>query len=355
MFSCHLSALCRAISDVRDKINRRLGIDEGCAKTWLRRSGGPVHPGARIASPAGVEICVSADEVWYPLVKGVVMKSAVALLVLSAAAAAQTPDANQILRDVQEKYASLQTYSSIGEVRGVITMSAWKGGAAPKPEELLSKFTIKLARPQMYQITWRQESGFFNNDGALWSDGGQRFLRMLAHTEQPADTEEAFAGATGISGGAANTIPSIFFDFSTNQIKALKNPVRAGEESIEGDACYVIKSHDERFDRTFWISKETKLIRQERTDTLSMPDFEPPEMTDEILKKALEMGGKEATPEAIQAMRDMMAAAQKMQKTMPKPQSSSSIETHHQIKVDEPMTAGDFTAPTAAAPKSPQS
>jgi hypothetical protein len=96
------------------------------------------------------------------------------------------------------------------------------------------------------------------------------------------------------------------------------------------------------------------LIRQEKTDTLSMADFEPPEMTDEIMKKALEMTGKEATPEALQAMRDTMAAAQKMQETMPKPQSSSSIETHHQIKTDEPMTAGDFTAPAAAAPAAPK-
>jgi hypothetical protein len=282
------------------------------------------------------------------------MKSVFALVVLSAAAAAQTPDANQILRDVQARYASMQTYSSIGEVRDVITMDAPKGGAAPQPE-LLTTFTIKLARSQMYRITWLQKSGFFDNDGALWSDGGQRFFRMLGHTEQPADTEEGFAGATGVSGGAAATIPSVFFDFSVNLIKALNNPVRVGEESIDGDACYVIKSHDERFDRTFWISKETKLIRQERTDTLNMADFQMPEMTDEIIKKALQMTGKEATPEAIQAMRDMMAAAQKMQKTMPKPQSNSSIETHHQIKIDEPMTAGDFLGPAAITPKSPQS
>jgi hypothetical protein len=160
------------------------------------------------------------------------MKSAFALVVLSAAAAAQTLDADQILRDVQAKYASLQTYSSIGEVRNVMTMSAPKGGAAAKPVELVTEFTIKLARPQMYQVTWLQKNGFFDHKGALWSDGGQRFFRTLGHTEQPADSEEGFAGATGVSGGAAATIPSIFFDFSINQIKALKNRVREARNRL---------------------------------------------------------------------------------------------------------------------------
>jgi hypothetical protein len=38
----------------------------------------------------------------------------------------------------------------------------------------------------------------------------------VGQTMKPADTETAIAMATGISGGAAHTIPSIFFNLSAN-------------------------------------------------------------------------------------------------------------------------------------------
>src|SRR5262249_25899706 len=91
------------------------------------------------------------------------LRIAILLLVIPAVrqpGLAQTPDVQQLLRDVQARYASLQSYSATGEVRGGITSD---GSSATLPVnqsfETRSMFTMKLARPQMFRIVWEQKSG----------------------------------------------------------------------------------------------------------------------------------------------------------------------------------------------------
>jgi hypothetical protein len=145
--------------------------------------------------------------------------------------------------------------------------------------------------------------------------------------------------ATGVSGGAAFMIPSLFFNLESNLITAAENPVFSGEEAIEDDDCYVIKVHRDRFDQTYWISKASKLIRQERMD--SSGSFTPPELTNDDARKALEAMGKPVTDEAIKALLDQMAEMGKRMKTLGV-QSHSSIETHREIKTNDPMSPSDF-------------
>jgi hypothetical protein len=269
-------------------------------------------------------------------------------------AAAQPQDAKQLLRDVQAKYASLQSYSDVGETRATITTTPVSTGgtsatAAAKPQESRTKFTIQLARPQMYRIEWDASTDFFSSKGSAWSDGGSHFVRLAGETNRPQDTETALAMATGVSGGAANTIPSIFLDLETNGIKSAENPVMGGEEAIEGEDCFVVKVHRDHIDQTFWISKASKLIRQEKMDFSGA--FAPEELSHDDAKKVLESMGRTVTEDAIQALRDQMAAMQKMMKASGV-QSHSSIETHREIKINDPMSPGDFREkPDPAAEK----
>jgi hypothetical protein len=180
----------------------------------------------------------------------------VALLFLGACrlASAQPPDANQLLRDVQAKYASHQSYSDVGEVRAALTMSASGDGARATndaTEEIPPmSFRMKLARFQMFSVAWAKNIGSYNQMGALWWDGGYRFFNMLGMRSEPKNTEESFGMATGVSGGAAHTIPAIFFNLPGNAISAMQGPLLSGEESIDGEDCFVVKSHSEMKDRT---------------------------------------------------------------------------------------------------------
>jgi hypothetical protein len=187
-------------------------------------------------------------------------------------AKAQTPNGAQLLREVQAKYASLQSYSAIGEVLSGLNVDGSSAVPPASKATIRIAFTIKLARPQMYRITWNWEQKTerqalsSTSKGAVWSDGQSRFMTSDGKVTQPADTLMATSGASGASGGASNTIPSIFFDLGTNGIKApLREAVLAGEESIDGEPCYVLKTSNGHFDHTLWISKASQLIRQQMT------------------------------------------------------------------------------------------
>jgi len=256
---------------------------------------------------------------------------------------AQTPDVAQVLRDVQATYASLHSYSATGEVvSGISTDGSSAILAAAGPQEFRTTFTLKLARPQMYKIIWEQGTTFMSMRGAVWSDGESRFLVVPGITSQPADTETAIAAATGISGGVAHTIPSIFFDLSGNELATvLKVSTMAPTESIDGEECYVVKAHTEQSDRTFWISKGSKLIRQVMTVTSGTGA--PPEISDADLKKALETMGQKPTDEAIRAFRAQMASGLEMMKSI---KSSYRIEKQREIKTNDPMSTSDFREKT---------
>lgn len=258
------------------------------------------------------------------------LRIAILLLIVVGAyqpAKAQTPEVAQLLRDVLATYASLQSYSATGEVvSGVTTDGSSAILPAGQSQEIHSTFTIKVARPQMYKIVWEQKTGqkdfSFSSKGAVWSDGESRFVSIAGQTMQPSDTETAIAMATGVSGGAANTIPSIFFSLSSNGITAVSNvAVLAGGELVDGEDCYVVKAHAGTMDRTFWISKASKLILQEMT--VSSGSTGAPELTESDLRKVLESMGQKATDEAVRTLRDQLANTEQIMKSV---KSSSELK-----------------------------
>src|SRR5215475_7692787 len=184
--------------------------------------------------------------------RNVILRLTVLLVGFNQPGKAQTPDAAELLREVQARYASLQSYSATGEVVGGVTRdSSASIFPSGQSQEMRSTFAIKLARPQMYKIVWEQENSFFSTKGAVWSDGESRYVTMGGQIMQPADTETAIAMATGVSSGAANTIPSIFFDLAGNGITSGSNTaVLSGEEHVEGEDSYVVKVPAEHLDRT---------------------------------------------------------------------------------------------------------
>jgi hypothetical protein len=278
-----------------------------------------------------------------------VQRTIVALLVVGASrfASAQTPNAAQLLREVQAKYASMQTYSDVGEVHSSLTRSASDGSASAAADQASqippTSFSIKLARFQMYKVVWTQHG----EKGALWSDGGYRFISMSGTKYEPQSTELAFAGAAGVSDGAANTIPSIFFNFPGNTVNSIEGATISGEESIDGDDCYVVKSHSQKsnqllgsgeaaIDLTLWISKGSRLIRQTRADVSA--DISQMKISDFELKSVLEAMGNKLTDEQVQTMQTLSADALKSMGNV----GAMTIQTHREIKIDVPMSPSDF-------------
>ena len=255
-------------------------------------------------------------------------------------AAEPTPD--QIFEKVTATYQSMGTYKSTGTV--VVDMET-----ADRQITMQTDFSVLLKKPNLYRITWTQKNMLMPGmvqSGAVWSDGTQPYLYMAimnAYSKMAGD-EIALAGATGISGGAAHTIPSLFLSVFGEQpasFSRLTDPKLEKVENVGDEECYVISGSSTVCKKeTFWISKSKYLIIKYSRS------FEPPEggrtmpeMTDESIEESIKAMGQEVTEESKQRMRETMkTAAEALKGTNTK---GSSTETHTDISFPE-LSKDDF-------------
>lgn len=220
-----------------------------------------------------------------------------------------------IVKQAQAKYASLTSYSDEG--KSVAMLGARIASSYT--------FTVKLARTNLYQVGWWQEGEMFIPKGMVWSAGNGDFLWMGKNFKPQKYTEKelALAGATGISGGAAASVPGTFFKMNWgNQLTAVTSQaVRKADEKIGDVDCYVL-SHD-LGGRTniLWIGKQDLLIHQVENDTSAAK------------MKAMLEAQAQKNPQ-IRAMLDT-TGAQLLQE-------SKSIETHQNIVINPTLTSTDF-------------
>ena len=265
---------------------------------------------------------------------------------------ASDPTAVEIIQKVQAQYAGFDSYSSEGEIVTDMDMSGVDVDTIPgmtddrtkklreskefqdtlkKRQTFKHTFSIKLARPDYY-IEWDQKvHEKHSNTGAVWSKGKEHFIFNAKRKTSPKDRLMALASATGVSGGAANTIPSLFFAQPANVLHQLNNVRQEGEEAIDGDQCYIIAGKMANMTMKYWISKDTLLIRQ-RQQILG-GKLEIPELSDEDIKKALESAGGQATDEAIRKFKDRIRLSQIMASKM----KGTITEIHRNIVINQPI------------------
>jgi hypothetical protein len=185
-------------------------------------------------------------------------------------------------------------------------------------------FNIKLARPNLYRIEWKQNSdpAFGQPQAqtqAVWSAGDGDYLDFMGTGAQKQGSQElALASATGISGGAAATVPGTFFKLNWgNQFGgSASSQTRQADEKVGDVDCYVLTSELNGRSNTLWIGKQDFLIHQVRVIT------------------------------SAEAMKAALADAAKHNPGMvPPPQQidgMTSTETHTKIVVNQMLAPKDF-------------
>ncbi len=254
--------------------------------------------------------------------------------------AEETP--GEIIEKTVAAYASLQTYKAEGK----ITTEIDSGGMQAK---ISTSFSILLKKPNLYRITWDQENALapgLAQSGAVWSDGTQRYLylgAMNAYSVMNSD-ELALGGATGISGGAAFTVPTLFLSVwkeARDPFSRLRDPILEQSEMI-GDEDYHVLSGASVISKkeTFWISKANFLIRKYRR-SLEPPEggLQMPDMSDEKIVKALQATGQEVTEARKKELREMMEAAAKMLKGLKMKGASTEL---HAVVASPELSGEDF-------------
>jgi len=252
-----------------------------------------------------------------------------------------TVTAREVLDQVTAAYEAMETYKADGTINSEIDT----GGMKVTVE---TSFSILLKKPNLYLISWNQKSAAMpaSQSGAVWSDGTQPYLYMAAMNaySKISGDELAIGAATGISGGAAFTIPSLFlsaFKELPDPFSRLVEPQIETTEKVDGEECYVIGGPSSVSKReALWVSKSSHLIKKYYR-SLEPPEggVAMPEMTDEQLEEAIRGMGQEVTEETKQKMKEMM----EMSKAAIDSASlkGSSTEIHAEISTPD-ATAIDF-------------
>jgi outer membrane lipoprotein-sorting protein len=192
-----------------------------------------------------------------------IMLAGAMTVIFSSAVAGDDLSPSQIFKQTQENYASLASYSDEGQT--VSTMN---------DTTTTTTFTIRLARTNFYRIEWEQNSKSScstrnTSVQAVWSSGAGDFLEVGCGAQEQYDREIALADAAAFSGGAAATIPRIFFKMqSEDQFEdSMLSEKRQADEEVGDVNCYVFTRESQGQTNTLWIGKQDFLIRQVRTVT----------------------------------------------------------------------------------------
>ncbi len=250
---------------------------------------------------------------------------------------AQDMDGNTVVKETLSTYVNMRTFIAKGTSVSNISTNE-------RTDTIEHTFSIKLSKPKLYNIAWSQEMpriAFMSpQEGAVWNagDGPYLYMGQIGYSKMSND-DMALASATGISSGAANTIPSLFFK-GYSFLNMLEDVSVLKEEAIDGEDCYVLKATSRiSNEHIVWISKK-RLVILKHQHSLEKPVAKnsSPRMTDELIKQTLRALNKEVTEESIADMKKMMENANTMTETL----KGTKTETYKNIKIDSELTKGDF-------------
>lgn len=156
--------------------------------------------------------------------------------------------------------------------------------------------------------------------------------------------ELALGSAGGISGGAALTIPSLFFPVLKGlrtPFSRLRDPSSEKTETVGEEDCYVVSgSSTVSKAETFWISKSKHLIVK-YARSLEPPERGViiPEGTDAELDEAIRAMGQEVTEANRKSAREMVNRSKDLLKSTR--MRGSSMEIH--VRISSPaLDKADF-------------
>lgn len=268
-----------------------------------------------------------------------IVTSLFAAVALCAPIAADTPDPEALLAGVIE---TLQAADS-ARIEGN-TFAAIRMGEGMPPMMSTGTFSILLARPDQYRIEWAQSMmGMPGNQGAVWNDGdGPRMYMGPTNAWFPLDSdEEALAAATGVSGGAANTVPAQFFGLAGKggqggMISMLKDLTYAGEEEVDGTLCHKITARSMISEaHTLWIEKDRPVLRRLKYELGSMSEEA---LSDERIAESIAEMGLEDDEESREMVREML----EMQKEMMGQVSGHMGEEYTLFELDAELSGDAF-------------
>lgn len=182
--------------------------------------------------------------------------------------------------------------------------------------------------------------------GVVWSDGTGDYLHCPGlPNEKQKDQSTALAGATGISGGTAATIPASFFrQHWGDALNGVGECHQLPDDKVDDIPCTVVASTidsaaGKKMTTTLWIGQQDHLIHKFQQVASGLPSIPP--VNDDSVKSILQGENKPAIPEAIAALRTQLNNAQEAAKKL-SAHGITFIQIHRNIQTNQAFTAADF-------------
>jgi hypothetical protein len=164
-------------------------------------------------------------------------------------------DARDLLRRMARAYRECHSYRDTGTVRTVFgsKSGSWTEDrpfrtAFVRPERFRFEFTDRSKR----YIIWRNGA-----DIRIWWD-------LDGRQEKAGSLNDAVAGATGVSGGSAHTIPALLMPDELRgwRLTELDQPSRLPDAPLGQTTCFRVEGKALGNSQTVWLDKTTYLVRR---------------------------------------------------------------------------------------------
>jgi hypothetical protein len=165
----------------------------------------------------------------------------------------------QILDRVSKAYAHCRTYRDSGFVQIVFI----------RPDRKWSEkkvFSTAFDRPDRFRFEYKEKQGEDELRYLVWRHGKdvRTWWDVKPGVERPPSLGLALAGATGVSGGSAHTVPALLLPDEVGgwQLTSMTDVRRIEDAKLGEVDCFRVRGAYVEAQATVWIEKKTFLVRR---------------------------------------------------------------------------------------------
>ena len=166
----------------------------------------------------------------------------------------------EVINKMARAYSSCKSYKDKGVVTTIFFHDNGRNRTVKKP------FMTAFVRPDSFRFGFQSRRGENEwNRYIVWRDGEsvRTWWSIRLGIENKESLSRAIAGATGVSGSSAHTIPRLLLpeEVTGSSLAKLTDLELLGDEDVDGVPCFKIQGKYSRDRmRTLWIDKKSYLI-----------------------------------------------------------------------------------------------
>lgn len=200
--------------------------------------------------------------------------------------------ASDILKRVAKTYEGCKSYSDTGVVKTVFVQATGN-------RTTMKFFQTAFVRPGRFRFEYVEQQNGRGDQYIVWRDGKrvETWWDVKPGVEKSESLRMALAGATGVSGRSAQTVPNLLLPtevWGGRFTDTLADAKRVENADLGLTECFRVEGKLGDLPQTYWIDKETFLVR--RIDSsMKFPNFRTEDTTtydpivnEEVPDKALE-------------------------------------------------------------------